>query len=77
MLSSTEQIFNEEIGMYQRGLDQKGYKHKLTYKPAIHKKPKPRQRKVTWFNPPFNLNVKTNIAAKFLSMIKKHFPKQH
>ena len=77
MLSSTKEIFQEEIGMYQRVLYKSSHKHELTYNPNINKKPKSRKRKITWFNPPFNLNVKTNIAAKFLGMIKRHFPAEH
>ena len=29
-----------------------------------------RMRRITWFNPPFALNVKTNIGATFLNIIK-------
>ena len=29
---------------------------------------------MTWFNPPFSRNVKTNIGRKFLGLIDKHFP---
>ena len=28
-----------------------------------------------WFNPPWNDEVSTNVAKKFLSMIDRHFPK--
>ena len=38
---------------------------------------KPRKRKVTWFNPPFSDNVKTNIGRKFLTLVIKHFPRDH
>ena len=31
-------------------------------------------RNITWFNPPFSANVKTNIGRKFLNLIDKHFP---
>ena len=27
-----------------------------------------------WFNPPYSINVKTNIGAKFLKLVDKHFP---
>ena len=41
--------------------------------------PKKRNRSskkhILWWNPPFSLNVKTNIGAKFLKLIDKHFPK--
>ena len=63
--------------MYKKALDNSGYRYKLTYKPDSMKKPKARKRNITWFNPPFNLDVRTNVAAKFLSMIEKHFPRQH
>ena len=35
---------------------------------------KNRSPKITWFNPPFSQNVKTNIGKIFLKLIKKHFP---
>ena len=76
-LSSTQAIFNEEIYIYQKELDDNGHKVKLTYNPDPVKEKKSRRRNITWFNPPYNLDVKTNIAAKFLSMIRRHFPKEH
>ena len=30
---------------------------------------------ITWFNPPFNIIVATNVAKTILSLIDKHFPK--
>ena len=44
-----------------------------TYK--SYEKNKTRERNITWFNPPFNINVATNVAKTFLSLIDKHFPK--
>ena len=40
-------------------------------------KKKYRSRKITYFNPPFSLNVSTNIGGKFLRLIDEHFPKGH
>ena len=50
---------------------------KLKYIPKQEKKEKKKReaRQVTWFNPPFNLNVKTDIGKKFLNLVKKHFKK--
>ena len=31
------------------------------------------RRKIIWFNPPFNLDVSTNVAKIFLNLIEKHF----
>ena len=41
------------------------------------KKRKNRSRKITWFNPPYSADVKTNVGAKFLKLMRKHFPKEH
>ena len=30
-----------------------------------------------YFNPPFNLGVKTHIGKKFLALVSKHFPEKH
>ena len=40
-----------------------------------NEKNKTRKRNITWFNPPFNINVATNVAKTFLSLIHKHFSK--
>ena len=41
-------------------------------------KRKNRQRNnILWYNPPFSRNVSTNIGHKFLSLVDKHFPKDH
>ena len=37
-------------------------------------KKRQRSRKITWYNPPFSYNVKTNIGAKFLRIIQNCFP---
>ena len=36
-----------------------------------------RKRNVLWFNPPWSSSVKTNVGAKFLKLIDKHFPKDN
>ena len=40
-----------------------------------NEKNKKRKRKTIWFNPPFNINVATNVAKTFRTFIDKHFPK--
>ena len=36
-----------------------------------------RSRNITWFNPPFSLNVKTNVGASFLRIVQECFPSNH
>ena len=32
---------------------------------------------ITWYNPPWNCNVKTSLGKKFLHIVDKCFPKNH
>ena len=36
-----------------------------------------RSRKITWFNPPFSLNVEANIGKTFLRIVNECFPSSH
>ena len=38
---------------------------------------KNRKRNITWFNPPYNKNLKTNLGKEFLKLLDKNFPKDH
>ena len=75
-LSSSQEIFMREKPFYDTALKQAGYKEEIyfTEKQPPSKK-RNRKRKVIWFNPPFSLGVKTNVAGKFLGLISKHFGK--
>ena len=76
-ISANKEVFDEESKVYQDELDSKGYNFKLEYDPTEKraKKKRKRTRKISWFNPPYSKNVKTNVGAKFLSIISKNFPK--
>ena len=41
------------------------------------RKSKARKRKITWYIPPWDGNVKTNLGLKFLLIVDKCFPKNH
>ena len=79
-ISSNEQIFQEAISLYQNTLKVCGFNEKL----ALHNKVtndekyieenKKRKRKIIWYNPPYSLNVKTNIGRIFFKLLNKHFP---
>ena len=36
-----------------------------------------RKRVITWFNPPFDMKVKTNVGRKFRTMVEECFPEGH
>ena len=76
-LSCTEEDFNDSKLEYENALKSSGFKETLTYKTNNHNKEKNkklcRKRKITWFNPPYAANMKTDLGRKFLQLISKHF----
>jgi len=74
-LSCNEEEFRKAKTTYESALSEAGYKYKIQYKTIEKRKNRP--RKTIWFNPPFSLNVKTNIGKAFLKLVEKHFPKHH
>ena len=77
VLSCTKEIFDEEAPYYQNALKQCGYMDaKLEYDPPGPPK-KSRQRRVIYFNPPWNAAVETDVGRLFLGLLDKHFPSDH
>ena len=78
-ISSSKEVFLKAIPPYQRELDECGYRHQLVWmeedRGPSKKKTKTRSKPKVWFNPPFSMNVQTNVGKEFLSLIDKHFPK--
>ena len=46
-------------------------------KPRTRKKCQTHKRNILYFNPPYSQGVRTNVGAKFLKLINKHFPKSN
>ena len=80
-ISSNEEMFWTAAPRYQDALRDSGHYYQMKYDPPANTQNKRRRNRkrytVTYFNPPFALNVKTNIGAKFLQLIDKHFPPSH
>jgi hypothetical protein len=79
-ISCNKQVFDTAAPLYQEALEKSGYKFKLDFDPEAARpsqKSKNRKRRITWFNPPYNLNVTTNIGAMFLKLIDSSFPQGH
>ena len=79
-ISSNETIFNNASPPYQEALQKSGYDYTLKYAP--HKRQdfdtnRKRSRNVTWFNPPYNNNVSSNVGKKFFQLLDTCFPKGH
>ena len=59
-----------------------GFQNKLTYQQNLqnndeYQEKKKRKRNEMWYNPPYSINVKTNIGKVFFKLLHKHFPKTH
>ena len=72
-------MFDSAAPLFQESLNKSGYQYKLNFNPPAeknneNKKSKKRnKRNVLWFNPSYNMNVKTNIGKEFLKLIDKFF----
>ena len=78
-LQFKKKYFFYAIQPYQEALVRAGYNYKLEfYQNNIQNgsKNRTRTRKCVYFNPPYSKNVKTNIIAEFLKIVKS-FPKNN
>ena len=78
-LSSIEKIFNESTPIYQEAVKKPGCNYRLKYQNNTSKTTSKQQRKIKiiWFNPPYSMNVATNLGRYFLNLVNKHFPRHH
>ena len=76
-LSCDETEFNKAKITYETALKNSGYQATLKFEKTSQNTRRNRNRKVIWFNPPFSLNVNTNIGKEFFKLIRKHFPRNH
>ena len=82
ILSEDETTLNKSKDLYNNALAEKGFTNKTAFQKqqntsTVTNNTKNLRRKVIWFNPPFSLNVSTNIGKKFFSLLGKHFSKTH
>ena len=69
--------FNKAATEYQKVLTNSGFNEKLLYEKTSKKHKQQRKRNILWYNPPFDAQVKTNVAKCFLQLIDIHFPPHH
>ena len=72
-------MFNSSIPMYKEFLTKSGFNNGIT--PVIQsnnsERKNTRKRKIIWFNPPYSMNLETNIGKTFLKLIKKHLSRNN
>lgn len=78
-ISCDKNEFDKSKLIYEEALKKSGFDGNMTFiDPATKTNKRRRTRKnIIWFNPPFDQNVTTNVAKRFLQLLDKHFPKGH
>ena len=72
---SSVEIFEQSKPHYEEALEKCGKKKNLkNIQPNLQQNnTKRRTWKIIWFNPPFSLNVKANVAKALLQLVDTHF----
>ena len=75
------EIFDQNFHTYAKVLKKTAHNSQSTFKESARKTNQKdsvykRRRKTTWFNPPFNINVTTNVTIAFLSIDKRFYQVQ-
>ena len=75
-ISANKTVFDAAVPRYQEALNKSGYNHKLAYEEPEDQRTKKKCRKkpITWFNPPYSANVKSNVGKEFLKLLDRAFP---
>ena len=79
-ISSNAGLFDKHKDTYEKSLRASGFAANLKYYKVSEKsnvEKKRRKRQITWFNPPFSMNVKSSVGKQFLKLVDKHFPKSN
>ena len=75
-ISCDSDHFNKAAPDYNTALKKSGFNESIKYSPSQLKR-RNRKRQIIWFNPPYSVNVKTNVGKLFMRLIDKHFPSHH
>ena len=80
-------VFDRNVGIYQAALKISGFDGKITYNNQSEQannvnieeanQTRKRKRAIIWYNPPYSMNVKTNVGKTFFKLLQKHFPPTH
>ena len=76
-ISSNEGVFREAIPPYKNALRESGYNTELKFENEANNggpNRRKRSRNITWFNPPYSMNVSTCIGSKFFENYRHLLP---
>ena len=80
-------VIERDVAIYRAALKNSGFDGKITYNDQSEKandvnieeanQASKRKGAIIWYNPPYSINVKTNIDKTFFKLLQKHFPPTH
>ena len=80
-------VFDRNIGIYNTVLKNSGFDQISTYdeqdeltSDSVNEESNQRRkskRDIVWYNPPYSMNVRTNVGKIFFKLLRKHFPPSH
>ena len=76
-LPCNEHEFNKAKPLYESALKSSGFNYSMKFEARVKNARRNRNRKVIWSNPPFSLNVMTNIDKVPLKLVRKHISRSH
>ena len=76
-ISCNKDEFDKIKPLYQKALMDSGHTYNLTYEEKKKKNRRKSKRKIIYYNPPFNLELKTKIGKRFLEIISEEFTKDN
>ena len=86
-ISCNKNVFDRNVGIYQAALKNNGFYGKITYNDQSEQannvnieesnQARKYKRAIIWYNPPYSMNMKTNIDKKIFKLLQKHFPPTH
>ena len=71
-ISCDSDHFNKAAPDHNTALKKSGFNENIKYSPSQSKQ-RNKRRQIIWFNPPYSVNVKTNVGKLFMKLIDKHF----
>ena len=71
-ISCNKEYFDKAAPAYNNALKTSGFNENIEFTSTPLQKTN-RNRKIIWFNPPYSVNVKTNIGRIFLRLVDKYF----
>ena len=72
-LSCNEREFNKTKPLYESARKSSGFNYSMKFEAPVENTRRNRNRKVIWLNPPYSLNVQTNIGKVFLKLVRTNF----